>query len=389
MKFSTRIGVVLCALLLISRVVLAQEEDRVKAEMFRQLNAVFEQARNEEVPLLAPKLFREASKLYERAEKDYDNGEKVKKIRQRIDEALQAINNAIEAAKVSRVALADLLMARKEATTKREYFDLVPAELAKAERIYQEAISKAEEGKINEAKNKAEDAIKAYRQMMIKALLEGPIKNAEAQLKDARKKMSKDEHKKARRELERLKKSVENAKKDEFAIAEYDAKILTQIAQIIPTGKSPAVSKSRAETPDAAPSPSPVQTRPGEIEVNADNPIRVKFTALGGSKSMLGSATSQIRNTPDGIGRYQHFQNGSIYWSSQTGAHVVVGEIREKWLSIGAENGVLGYPISDEEVTADGAKVTRFQHGLIRWTQERGVRIELNVVTLPRRTMMR
>lgn len=70
---------------------------------------------------------------------------------------------------------------------------------------------------------------------------------------------------------------------------------------------------------------------------------------------------------------------------------LAAGEIRDKWVSLGGEKSPLGYQIADEEVTADGEKIVKFQHGLIRWTQGqgRGARIELNIVTLPRKTITR
>jgi uncharacterized protein with LGFP repeats len=39
--------------------------------------------------------------------------------------------------------------------------------------------------------------------------------------------------------------------------------------------------------------------------------------------------------TPDGIGRFNHFQGGSIYWTPGIGAHEVHGAIRDKWASMG------------------------------------------------------
>lgn len=63
--------------------------------------------------------------------------------------------------------------------------------------------------------------------------------------------------------------------------------------------------------------------------------------------SILGYPTSDVLPLPDGIGQYQWFQQGSIYWSPNNGCHVVYGQIREKWQNLGWEKGVLGYPIAD------------------------------------------
>jgi hypothetical protein len=76
--------------------------------------------------------------------------------------------------------------------------------------------------------------------------------------------------------------------------------------------------------------------------------------------------------TPDGIGRYTHFQHGSIYWTPDTGAHEVRGAIRDKWAALGWERSYLGFPVSDELATEQGGRVNGFQRGEIRWTESLG-----------------
>ncbi|MDL9980029.1 LGFP repeat-containing protein [Microbacterium sp. ASV49] len=85
----------------------------------------------------------------------------------------------------------------------------------------------------------------------------------------------------------------------------------------------------------------------GAFEVHGE--IGVHYRALGGSGSVLGYPTTDETGTPDGIGRYNHFQAGSIYWTPGTGAHEVHGLIRSFWAAAGWErNAALGYPVSDE-----------------------------------------
>ncbi|MGA4545167.1 FG-GAP-like repeat-containing protein [Uniformispora flossi] len=86
-------------------------------------------------------------------------------------------------------------------------------------------------------------------------------------------------------------------------------------------------------------------------------PILSKYLALGGpATSALGYPTTDVTTPPDGTGRYANFQdasstspNGSIYWSPGTGAWSVRGSIRAKWATLGWEQGILGYPIADEQ----------------------------------------
>lgn len=78
-----------------------------------------------------------------------------------------------------------------------------------------------------------------------------------------------------------------------------------------------------------------------------DGAIRDKWAELGWERSELGYPVSSTLTAPDGVGRFSHFQNGSIYWTPQTGAHFINGAIRDKWAELGWELSELGYPISD------------------------------------------
>lgn len=101
--------------------------------------------------------------------------------------------------------------------------------------------------------------------------------------------------------------------------------------------------------------------------------IREKYLSLGGANSVLGLPTTYERITPDGYGRYNHFQRGSIYWTWGTGAHEVHGSIRDKWASIGWERSYLGYPTTDETVTPDGyGRYNHFQRGSVYWSPASG-----------------
>ncbi|MEO8053153.1 MAG: hypothetical protein ABI833_22335 [Acidobacteriota bacterium] len=101
--------------------------------------------------------------------------------------------------------------------------------------------------------------------------------------------------------------------------------------------------------------------------------IDVKYAALGGPGGFLGSPTTGESLTPDGLGRFRHYQGGSIYWNPGTRAHEVHGLIRAKWASMGWERSFLGYPLTDETTTPDGVgRFNHFQGGSIYWTPATG-----------------
>lgn len=104
--------------------------------------------------------------------------------------------------------------------------------------------------------------------------------------------------------------------------------------------------------------------------------IRDKWASLGWERSVVGYPVSDEKGTPDGIGRYSHFQGGSIYWNRQAQAYEVYGAIRDKWASLGWERSELGYPVSGE--FQDGSyRRSNFQHGYIRWSPQQGVVVSL------------
>ena len=124
-----------------------------------------------------------------------------------------------------------------------------------------------------------------------------------------------------------------------------------------------------------------------ELDLDADGPIgpspvsshvvhgaiRDKWAELGGEQGFLGYPLTDETATPDGVGRFNHFEGGSIYWTPNTGAHEVHGAIRDKWTELDWERGLLGYPLTDETTTPDGVgRFNHFQHGSIYWTPDTG-----------------
>ncbi|MEQ0565811.1 AbfB domain-containing protein [Amycolatopsis sp. NEAU-NG30] len=107
---------------------------------------------------------------------------------------------------------------------------------------------------------------------------------------------------------------------------------------------------------------------------------RVYFSDAAGVHAVSGAALEKYKSvgeyhwllpiidttgTPDGIGSYTHFQNGaSIYWSPNTGAHLVYGAIRTWWENLGWEKSYLGYPLTDES-PAGNLRRSTFEHGNI------------------------
>ncbi|WP_353510381.1 PQQ-dependent sugar dehydrogenase [Intrasporangium sp.] len=100
-------------------------------------------------------------------------------------------------------------------------------------------------------------------------------------------------------------------------------------------------------------------------------PILTKYVSMGAEASVLRYPTTHTANTASGLGRYQHFQGGSLFWSSATGAHPVTGAIRSTWAKLGYERSWLGYPKSDPYAVSGGVR-QNFQHGYLVWSRSTG-----------------
>jgi hypothetical protein len=97
-----------------------------------------------------------------------------------------------------------------------------------------------------------------------------------------------------------------------------------------------------------------------------------KYLSLGGPAGYGLPVNDQPHSTVDN-GQYSNFTGGrSIYWSAATGAHAIYGVIRARWMSVGAEHSILGYPTTDEFSWSAGRQ-NLFQHGhRITWTARTG-----------------
>ncbi|MEU0540690.1 alpha/beta hydrolase-fold protein [Nocardia sp. NPDC005978] len=100
------------------------------------------------------------------------------------------------------------------------------------------------------------------------------------------------------------------------------------------------------------------------------------FAGLNGAGSGLGFPTGGEQVLPDGRGRFQGFQSGSIYWTPQTGAQMVRGAILDEWGRQGFEGGPAGYPNGPEQRTPNRDGVVQgFEHGPMYFSAKTGAHL--------------
>ncbi|WP_437906560.1 hypothetical protein WME95_01190 [Sorangium sp. So ce327] len=105
--------------------------------------------------------------------------------------------------------------------------------------------------------------------------------------------------------------------------------------------------------------------------------IRAKWIALGREKGPNGYPTSDEIDSPSGLGRCNMFQHGTITWKRGTSeAFAVYGAIYAKWGTLQYDKGPLGFPLTDESATVVGAgRFNDFEHGAIYYSSSVGTHV--------------
>ncbi|MDV8002606.1 hypothetical protein [Rhodococcus sp. IEGM 1408] len=142
----------------------------------------------------------------------------------------------------------------------------------------------------------------------------------------------------------------------------------------LPAGGQPQ--SSAGSTPAAAVTEEPVTAR--DDVSDADDPIVVKigerefatnmaiYRKYDGAKGGPLDLQAPVAPAEELVGgKKQDYVSGTIYWSPETGAQIVRGQIHVAYLDNGGPTGQLGWPVGDEII--EGAAVfSDFQRGQIR-----------------------
>lgn len=113
-----------------------------------------------------------------------------------------------------------------------------------------------------------------------------------------------------------------------------------------------------------------VRTKDGKVQY-IQGMINAKYQELGGPTGKLGFPRTDVAGEvvvgKDRRGRMTEFDNGYIYWTPETGAHVIYrGAILDKWAEAGWENSKFGYPTEDQKAIPAGGESVKFQKGEIQ-----------------------
>lgn len=111
-------------------------------------------------------------------------------------------------------------------------------------------------------------------------------------------------------------------------------------------------------------------------ESDASGAINAAWDAAGGSSSAVGAQDGDVYSVGTGYG--QKFTDGQIFYTPDTGAHLIYGEILDKYQSLGGPgDSDLGFPTIDEVAGLVGpnSRVSNFSASdkpAIFWTSDTG-----------------
>ncbi len=173
----------LLAALLTALAPAALAQDQLTTTLFDQVDERFEQARAEQVPLLAPSAWSDAERAYERARSNLERGRSLQQTRQLITDALAHLDDATEQTRLARVTFNNTLTARVLARNAnadqhatRSWDD--------AEATFARAITTLERGRSDRARALADDASVAFRNTELEAIQNALLNDTRALVAD-------------------------------------------------------------------------------------------------------------------------------------------------------------------------------------------------------------
>ena len=155
------------AILMITSAVAGDE--KVKALMFHEADSILAVSHELQADLLAPKSTKKAMELYSEASSDYDKGKDINSIKKKLRESVVHVRKAIDAVDIANATFKNVLTLRTKAKG-AEAQSVANGSWQKAEKKFEEAAKQLEEGDVNDAKKKAEEAGNIYRQAELAAI---------------------------------------------------------------------------------------------------------------------------------------------------------------------------------------------------------------------------
>ena len=156
----------------------------VKTSLFKEVNIIMNAANKAQANVLAPKNYDKATKLYQEADAELKKGKSLEDIQKKLVQSSTYFQKAIDATKLAEVTFPNSMKARRDAQ-KTESARFSEKLWTEAEKKFNEAAGKLEDGDVNNARKKATDAEELYRKAELDAIKSNYLDGTRELLKQA------------------------------------------------------------------------------------------------------------------------------------------------------------------------------------------------------------
>ena len=137
-------------------------QNDLRETLFAQADEALRAANEARANVLAPKSYAEAAEAYRSAEEKLRRGRSIESIKSDLDDAAEALRYAVDATRLANVTLTSAIQARNDAEAANAK-TFAAEEWQRAEERFASAAGRLEDGNVNSAKSRAQDAEELFR----------------------------------------------------------------------------------------------------------------------------------------------------------------------------------------------------------------------------------
>ena len=167
--FFRQLGRLAAILLLSTGVAYSASQNDMRDMLFTQADDALKAANQARANVLAPKSYAKAAEAYRSAEDKLQRGRRIESIKSDLDDATKALRQAVDATRLANVTLTSAIQARDDAEAANAK-SFASAKWREAEEKFAAAAKRLEDGNINSAKSRADDAEELFRSAELAAI---------------------------------------------------------------------------------------------------------------------------------------------------------------------------------------------------------------------------
>ncbi len=226
------IGCVVLFFILSSPSLLGQEKDKMRQQVFGELEQLKSKAEAEEAALLSPANYAKGNEFYQKAQQKYDKGEKLKKIQEDMAQARSYYQSALEKTKIAKIAL-EQAIAWRQLVLQNQFHAFAPQKYAEAEETFRDMVATAERGDLNAAKRDLPRLESQYKKVAMEAFENGAIKAAQNTLEMRKGRISRPLQQKIADDLSSIKYWMRDDANRNLGLSEFVARVDERLRAVV------------------------------------------------------------------------------------------------------------------------------------------------------------